>query len=940
MSYRVTQGLLTGQLKRSLALSASDVYQLQERISLSKRLLVPSDEAADFAKALNLRDAIGVAQRYKRNSEDSAAWLDATDTQLSAIVEYTQSLETTVVQAASDTMSAAERADLAASVNETLEALVALANSEEAGRYLFAGHETLRSPFTIERGVDGKIANVTYLGNDGAMRREIATNDIIAANVTGRALFLESAYAVRARDGAAVFAEPSLAIGDAAQGFVPPFGDTIVSLNGKEIRLSGTQSLTEVARAISDDPDTGVTATVEQTPVGAVPPGYRLVLSSDDTSQPISLDWVSGANAGTYTATGGNVWVDGVRVDLVAGDDATAIAGRINAALTAAGVSDVRADVLAHTSGSFLRIVGPEGEQVEVRDGSEALFATLGAESFLAKQGLVDGENAIIGDQTAMDNVFETLIRLRDDLESGEGSWHLPEASVLGSGTLRGVTNTGGYLSGQILLTTDASGAVSVDYTHVPPLGGASFDATYLSLAATDDQVRQLRVLNRAIVTGETRIADPDERLDSGAHVSASPPPGWASSPSPKAFTINGESFSYTGAESLREIATMISAYDFAAAGKVDVTASVDSLGRLNVESADGSPLDIQDTAVPAGTGLMESLGLTQAGGLETKAATLSSGSLSAFGITLDVGTPSAGTQSIVFGPLVGNSRIDNLSEIGLTMRVAGGGITEAFDLPSNGQSGTYRVTVTGPLSYGALTTTTTGAVTATVASAHTMQSAGRFTMELDALGNTVANTVRYTPANNGGAPATAEQLAQLAALNAGGVPPDLSSFGLAVTPGAGAGTLEIGVSAATAEVRVEFEPVDGTRSIVTTDRISAYSTNELTQAIPGGKLITGALHVGGQSIITSTSRVREIQRDLSLETSLQSSVGSLSARASASATLLATGIEGLSDMLGAAEKLDVPSALIDLQERQNVYDAALAVGARVILPTLMDYLQ
>jgi flagellar hook-associated protein 3 len=939
MSLRVTQGLMTTQMKRRLASGMAGLYDLQDRISSEKRVIKPSDDSTDFARALNLKDAIGVAQRYKKNSQETSDWLTVTETQVDGVVTSIQSLQTSVVQSANDTLTSSERADLSEQVNEMLESMVSAANAGNAGRYVFAGFETLREPFVVERGQDGQITNVTYRGDDGEMRREIANNDIISANVTGRELFLGSAHTVRARDGSQVFADPALPLSDVAQGFVPPFTDTIVSLNGKAIRISGSQTINDIARTISDDPEAGVTATVEETPDGVVPAGYRMVFTNDDANEPLTFDYVSGPDTVPYAALGGSIYVNDVRVDLLAGDDLSAIATKINTALTAAGVTDVTADVLAHTSGNFLRIVGPEGEQVEVRDGTEALFATITPESFLAKQSIVDGNNAIVGDQQGMDNIFQTLIQLRDDLAAGGEPYILPDVSVTGTGMVQRAVNSTGYLSGQVTVRTDAAGDIAVDYTHSPPIDGVTFDRMYQSLAMTDAQTDQLRTLNRAIVVGTTSITDSDLRLDSATHVNASPPPGWATSPTPKTFTVNGETFTYTGAESLRDIATLISSYDFAGVGKVDLEAQVDAEGHLRVSSVDGSPLDIQDAAAPPGTGLMEALGMTEAGGLVTKAVKLDRDSLSAFGITLTLGAAAAGTQVVSFGPLAENTREDNLTEIGLTMRVQGGGITGAYGAPTNSQSGTYRLTSVGPLTYGALTTQTTGAVTATVAAAHTMQAGATFTMELDAAGNTVANTVRYLPATNGGTSPNAEQLAQLAALNAGGVAPDLSTFGLTVTPGAGAGTLSITVQPATIQVQSEFTPIDGSQSVVTMDTLTAYSLNELTTSIPGAKLITGELHIGGQAIVTSTSRVRELARDLSLGLSVQSSVGSRQSRAEATVTTLTKDITSFTDLLSKTEDLDVASALVDLQELENTYQAALSVGAKVIQPTLMDFL-
>jgi flagellar hook-associated protein 3 FlgL len=108
---------------------------------------------------------------------------------------------------------------------------------------------------------------------------------------------------------------------------------------------------------------------------------------------------------------------------------------------------------------------------------------------------------------------------------------------------------------------------------------------------------------------------------------------------------------------------------------------------------------------------------------------------------------------------------------------------------------------------------------------------------------------------------------------------------------------------------------------------------------MPGGKLVTGELHVGGQAIVTSTSRMAEVARDLTLELQVQDTVGSRQNRARNRATTLDEDVMNLTSLLSRTEDLDVASALVELQERENVYQSALSVGSKVILPTLMDYL-
>jgi len=1033
---RITQSLLTQSLKRNLGQSISSLYRLQDQISSARRLMRPSDDAGDFAYALNMRDAVGVADRYKKNSQETKDWLAVTETSVTSAGEMLQNVRSRVVQSANAPLTASERGDLAQEINQLLEEMLSAANADNAGRFVFAGHATLAAPFIATRSDDGRILSVTYRGDDGLMRREIMTDDVIPANVTGREFFVQSAHTTRARAGGNVFGDASKALNDAGQvDFIPPLTDGVISLNGRAFGVSPTMTVNELARLISEDAIANVTVRVENTPAGVVPPGQRLVFVGDNANRQVAFDYVSAGETATgFAATGavgGTIYVEGAKVTLAAGDMFTDIATKINAALQSQGITGVAADVQVSGGDNFLRIVGPPGRQVSVRDGTEPLFATVsnpiyrsgdaaaytatagntitvegrtitltggnistvaadinvagipgvtatvvtvgpqqfleitgpdgrppnladGTEplfatistagspaSLLQRLGIVGSQNQIVGDQEGPYSIFETLVRLRDDLEAGDTPDFLPDATVIGAGTVRGVVNTAGYLSGQLTVTTDATGRVAIDYTSVPPRKGVFFDPTYLQLPVTDVQQRQLDLLNRVVVQSTTYISDPNLALGDAAHVNPTPPPGWTASPAVGSFTVNGVSFAYDGTQSLRDLATTLSG-DAAA----NVTARVLSDGRLEIKGDDGNPVRIADTV--AG-GIMESLGLTEPGGLETRAADLRRDSLSAFGIALQISSPSAGTQVISFGPVIGNRRAENLTDLGLTMRVAGGGIESVFGKPTDTRSGTHRLTMIGPLTYGTAVVSATGdpTVTVTGVASHTMQAGATITFDLDAAGLIVANSVRYVPNSNGGRPPTADELAQLNALNAGGAAPtatSLSEFGITLAIGAAGGTsggtVSITIPPASATVQDEFVPSDGTASVISTGTVYAYSVNNILNCVPGAKVVTGELIMNGQAVITSTSRVREMDLDIAHQLNVNSEVGSRTARVEQNMTSLDRDLVSFKELLSKTEDLDVPSALVDLQELENVYQSALAVGSRVILPTLMDFLK
>ncbi len=190
-----------------------------------------------------------------------------------------------------------------------------------------------------------------------------------------------------------------------------------------------------------------------------------------------------------------------------------------------------------------------------------------------------------------------------------------------------------------------------------------------------------------------------------------------------------------------------------------------------------------------------------------------------------------------------------NLSPV---LRRAGGGITEVGGRPTGGEAGSYTLTV-GPLTLGQVTVSGSGTVAAVTNESD--QNAGTFSLETDAAGQTVAAGVSFTPAADGGREPTGEQLAQLATLNAGGVPlatTSLSTFGLTLSLGSpAAGTQTLAVAPTVASVESRFVPAYAGAGTTRTTTVTANSsTATTTPPIPGGTVTAGNLITGGKADI------------------------------------------------------------------------------------------
>lgn len=89
----------------------------------------------------------------------------------------------------------------------------------------------------------------------------------------------------------------------------------------------------------------------------------------------------------------------------------------------------------------------------------------------------------------------------------------------------------------------------------------------------------------------------------------------------------------------------------------------------------------------------------------------------------------------------------------------------------------------------------------------------------------------------------------------------------------------------------------------------------------------------------TCSNLLADIQANHSNVLGIQAEIGARSGRLDDNALALTDSKNRLSDLLSNLEDADLPSAIINLQTQQNVYQAALSVTSQLMQRTLADYL-
>ena len=176
---RVTHKMMVESLQQNLSRNFERLQRTHEEISTGKRIRVPSDDPPGAGQALLVRSNIQLNDQYLRTINLSKTWLETSEGALSSFSDVMVRAKELAIQGSNATLGATDRVAIADEVNQLVGAALAAANTNAGGAFLFAGHQTTTTPFTLSG------STLTYQGDSGQMTREIGQSLNISVNTTG-----------------------------------------------------------------------------------------------------------------------------------------------------------------------------------------------------------------------------------------------------------------------------------------------------------------------------------------------------------------------------------------------------------------------------------------------------------------------------------------------------------------------------------------------------------------------------------------------------------------------------------------------------------------------------------------------------------------------------------------------------------------------------------
>ena len=187
MAIRPTQNSIYSLVSRGMSFNFGKLAQAQERVATGKQILRPSDDAVGTARALSMRQQLGLIGRFQESVVSTRPALETGTAALEEVSGILSEARSLLITSMSGSMNPADREAMSQQMNLILEKLVDVANTKIGDRYVFSGTKTDRKPYELDY-VDGQ-AVIEYTGDEHVQRIAVGFGTEIPINMPGSKIF-------------------------------------------------------------------------------------------------------------------------------------------------------------------------------------------------------------------------------------------------------------------------------------------------------------------------------------------------------------------------------------------------------------------------------------------------------------------------------------------------------------------------------------------------------------------------------------------------------------------------------------------------------------------------------------------------------------------------------------------------------------------------------
>lgn len=183
---RVTEKSRLNNQVNYLNSAAERMDRIQRQLASGKRIDKASDDPSGTALALAHRKSIAFESQMRRNLENGTAFLNVTESALDGATDLLQRARELSVQAANGTNAPDELRSVGAEMDQLVQALAQVANSNFGGAYIFGGYQTQTPAYEV---TGSPPTAIVFQGDAGQRLHRISAQDAVPANVAGPTAF-------------------------------------------------------------------------------------------------------------------------------------------------------------------------------------------------------------------------------------------------------------------------------------------------------------------------------------------------------------------------------------------------------------------------------------------------------------------------------------------------------------------------------------------------------------------------------------------------------------------------------------------------------------------------------------------------------------------------------------------------------------------------------
>jgi len=195
MSIRTTSGIAQRQSLLDLQRTNERLAMNESRIATGKRLTKPGDDPTAAALILDFGNSIQANTQYIKQADSALSFLTTSEDIVAAAIDANMRLSELAQQGLNSTNTGTSSA-IVAELDGIRANLMSLANTQDQGKYIFAGTNTQTPPFTDNplnlspAPAPPYLVPPTYVGNSGTISLDVSASTSVATNTPGDQVFL------------------------------------------------------------------------------------------------------------------------------------------------------------------------------------------------------------------------------------------------------------------------------------------------------------------------------------------------------------------------------------------------------------------------------------------------------------------------------------------------------------------------------------------------------------------------------------------------------------------------------------------------------------------------------------------------------------------------------------------------------------------------------